>query len=376
MDKNLNLPPVIETMMEKLEQYVMLCKYLQLYMVEPSTVIDQLSNSEDGDLKTIFLNVKEGLKGDFTKSKAIDIGRQAIFSAIVKVKDELVSAYNDAKDVSKYPTIELYNAYDIAMNNTDIFTIMRRKEAYTANEVALEYLHSKLIKISEPMLREVDNVIDVKTYLYKLNVVLDMLVKNRDKSVFEKPIMHHKQVTDYSKVVLNNVSGDKYDIVENTPIPFDDMCGISDKELFVKLMQDIKVPMMIDKSVLELLNAAVDKLDLAITDIRTAIEQYGNNVTLINKVDTYFTKTISDFGENYILPYSESKVTTAEFDIAIANYSNFLETQAIDMSNSFAMVSYVAKDILTDLKLYTQCYAVLDMISFHGTVGRYTANVK
>lgn len=376
MDKELKLPIVIEALEYALNLYLGYSTLLQRYMVNPSAVIEELAGSTNEELANTFGNVKLGLKGDFTRSKAIDIGRQAIFNVIIQAKDMVASAYNDALDINKYPTIEVFATHDIIMNNTDTYTLAKRKEAYNANEVTVEYLHNKLMGMSVEILKDIDDKIEFKEFLYKLNMALDMLNKKRDTTYFSMPLHRFKQSSEYSAIMKDIVHTDKYTHTECTLIPYDDLSLLNENELFVSLLSTIKAPEVISKSTLSLLDEAIDKLPAALEDIRNSVRLYGENIGKMKDVKTVFLATLTEFGEKYIIPCSQSEITTGEYDIGLSNYSNFLEIQITDMSNAFANVSYLANEIMKDLKLYMHSYSLLDMMSFTGTVGRYSVNSK
>lgn len=376
MKTDLNLPPVIVTLTNAYKKYIELSTYLKLYMTEPAAVIMELSGQEESELSLIFKDVAQGLKGDFTRNKAIDIGKQAIFNAIVKVKDELVNAYNEALDISKYPTIEVFNTFDVVMNNTDTYSLLARKEAYGANEVSIEYLYNKLMGISVELLKDVDAQIEFAEYLNRLTVVLSSLTATRDLSYFDRPYNVFRQASEYSSIMKDAVANDGYTHVENGYLTYSDISSLNEKDIYLNAVRNTKGSIANANDTLTMLNDIVDVLPQAIASIKQDILNYGNSLEKLKNVSTVFLPTLTEFGEKYIVPFMQSEMTLGTFDTGLSNYSNFLETQIADTSNAFADISNVAYDILRDLKLYMQCYSVVDMMTFTGTVGRYSVNSK
>lgn len=376
MKNALNLPPVIETLTKAYAKYIELSTYLKLYMSEPAAVIKELSECEESELSSVFKDVAQGLRGDFTRSKAIDIGKQAIFNAIVKTKDELVNAYNEALDISKYPTIEVFNTFDVVMNNTDTYSLLTRKDAYTANEVAIEYIYNKLTALSVTLLKEVDAQIEFGDYLNRLNSILSTLTVSRDVNYFDKPYNVFRQASEYSSIMKDAVAKDGYHHVENDFVAYSDIASLNEKEIYLDAIRVTKSKEANANDTLTILNDVVDILPQAIVNIKNDITNYGSSIEKLKNVSTVFLPTITEFGENYLVPFMQSEMTLGTFDTALSNYSNFLETQIADTSNAFAEISNIAYNILRDLKLYMQCYSVVDMMTFTGTVGRYSVNSK
>jgi hypothetical protein len=336
------------------------------FIKNPDTVINNLANSNDENIASIFSNIAKGIKGEFTRGKAIEYGKQNIINLITKIAIDIEKEYTPITEHIKilYKTLE--DNVSIVENTTNTKVLLARKELYNYDIMSKEFLVRRAIAfIGTSLLLHNDKYNGLSTYLAKLPMLLD----NND-------MINYQELTDLKtnyknhKVVINsdykNINIVRKDVTVPTELelPTTEVTIVSDDTLLEMLNKtELDIP---DVYPTELLDNLINMLPNTIAKIGNEIDVLNVGIHDFNPNDNFITYLKNMV--NNCTDYANLIITENEFIIRNNNYLDILtRCNTLDYELTKYIGSIVNK-INNNINIYLAVYAAIDKITLNGTI--------
>lgn len=326
---------------------------------DPDTVIANLLNGSNKDL---FLDIAQGLRNEYTRDKAIVLGRAALKniaeSIVTDIKedtDELLTEYlNNIKNV--------IDVNITALKSIDLSAVSKKLEIATTDPVRLEYLNSKIDTVINPKLAS-DNLAaqkNLETFLtvalnklnsidgdYIVSTTYDKFKKSSDLllSVFKKEISKDEIINDISveEVINTIVLADQYEILLDVVNNSEFVPEADNTKLFIQVVESFLKKM-----------ASIDNL-------RTKLYNEISKVSFIAAYEfakIYYDQTVIKYTDGTIngevLLNKDSRTTEfeAKLNLALNLINNAIVVDMNKLNNDLAIMDQLA-DIIVEVLYIT-----------------------
>ena len=322
---------------------------------DPDTVVANILNTDHKDL---FLDIDKGLRNEYTRDKALVLGRAALKKVVENIVEDIKE---DTDELLAEYTNNIKNVIDVnieALDSIDIETLSNKLETIITNPVRVEYLKGKIDSIINPKLAS-DTLSEQKnidtfltTSLNRLTSIDDKYIVTDANSLFKKTtstlLSVFKDIISKDEVIDDIAVEDVNDIIELTEQHEMLMYTVNESET-VDGLDDVKLFIDVTKMFLTKLKS--------IKDLRNKL--YGE----VEKVDfmpvyefakIYYDETLVKYTDGKIdkeiLINKDTRVSEfeAKLDIMFNNINNAIVVDMNKLNNDLAILDQLS-DILVEV---------------------------
>lgn len=353
------------------------CDILGLYQKDPFQVASKFANGDykflaseeaEGSIKTSIEDFKEilkGINGDFTKSRAIEIGKNKILRYIEEHTIELVSEYSELKSVIKLPLETILSNMKI-LNDVPFDTVAfeRRKAIYTGPLAAKEFMSKKLmITISN----ELGANLDVKTVLNTLLTVVGQHEVAKGFENLNKYIEIYKAKLSLLKLQNEQNETNLVEIAKDTEFNVAEY-GIS---IPLAIIYDANKTVTEDPNItdLDLLGHLSDTVESYQSRITEDTNTFSAVMENFSSIDDNFQSFLEEFKERAIVKFAETVITSDEFVTLVEKYMFLLLSSIVLERNIFVEIYKEAFELNKSISMFNTIFTFVDKVTSSGTVG-------
>lgn len=371
-DVDFKLIEMFEQTGSKITDLINMSVLLGKYMEEPENTLNSILNSiESEEEKKRVSEIIEGLSGEFTRAKALELGKSKIVSIIKDKKDQIVIDYLEIGNLFREPVETLFDNYNIILNTSVIKTIELRKDVYNSKQMLLDHARRKLPTVVVPMINNAESSKSVTEYISRLNDILTIM-KNFDvsdiKNIFNVYLTRKEYIEDLIKKYSKEFK-DEYinvEIVEKKLDTNEYVNGLINGDTIVEEGKDV----------MTILDDVISNMNSALLSLKDNMDLLTKTIKNNNNERTLTTPIINKFIEDSVIPYSESVITTEEYMDKIAITTNLVKNSIrIDLT----LVNSVCNklhELNMLLNVYMVIYSVLDKITLHINIENTTLKVS
>lgn len=371
-DVDFKLIEMFEQTGSKITDLINMSVLLGKYMEEPENTLNSILNSiESEEEKKRVSEIIEGLSGEFTRAKALELGKSKIVSIIKDKKDQIVIDYLEIGNLFREPVETLFDNYNIILNTSVIKTLELRKDVYNSKQMLLDHARRKLPTVVVPMINNAESSKSVTEYISRLNDILTIM-KNFDvsdiKNIFNVYLTRKEYIEDLIKKYSKEFK-DEYinvEIVEKKLDTNEYVNGLINGDTIVEEGKDV----------MTILDDVISNMNSTLLSLKDNMDLLTKTIKNNNNERTLTTPIINKFIEDSVIPYSESVITTEEYMDKIAITTNLVKNSIrIDLT----LVNSVCNklhELNMLLNVYMVIYSVLDKITLHINIENTTLKVS
>lgn len=371
-DVDFKLIEMFEQTGSKITDLINMSVLLGKYMEEPENTLNSILNSiESEEEKKRVSEIIEGLSGEFTRAKALELGKSKIVSIIKDKKDQIVIDYLEIGNLFREPVETLFDNYNIILNTSVIKTLELRKDVYNSKQMLLDHARRKLPTVVVPMINNAESSKSVTEYISRLNDILTIM-KNFDvsniKNIFNVYLTRKEYIEDLIKKYSKEFK-DEYinvEIVEKKLDTNEYVNGLINGDTIVEEGKDV----------MTILDDVITNMNSTLLSLKDNMDLLTKTIKNNNNERTLTTPIINKFIEDSVIPYSESVITTEEYMDKIAITTNLVKNSInIDLT----LVNSVCNklhELNMLLNVYMVIYSVLDKITLHINIENTTLKVS
>lgn len=343
---------------------------LKKFVENPDDTTEEILNSSL-PIAEQFKEIKVALTGEFTRSKAIDIGKHNI----VKYYESLLKSIldNDNQTVAEYAASkvkELQEQLDITYRNIDTTVINRRREKYMENSLTVEFINRKINLVVEDRKTKLGSPKSVVEFLYACR---ELLAKIRLGDFEEIDNVYDKFKKDEYKIKRNveNLGDVDYSIGNLTSNV--NPCSLESNEILAKAIDDLDIEQPIeDSETLNIFSSMIDVIDRTATDIKSNIDKLNEKVSKFATTKDLSVQIVTVLNDSVILPYSKMEITAEEYMNKTKELIQCLENVVIIEKDVKTCVDNHAKGILNDINIFYYIYNLIDEATLKGQLDPVT----
>ncbi len=364
-DLELKLVDKIKIVKELVERYLDGTKLLKDYINNPIETAVSINSGFEGTFGESFKDVITGLNGEFTKNKAIEIGKQKILNYIISIKEEIDKNYLDLEDVIKEPLRIIYDNYNIIMDTTDNGTLKVRKNSYLTNKLTIQYMERRLVGTLEPIVANYSSEISIKDYLIKL-LELTKLIREIEFTELEQAHLVYVN----KKTYLNTMSNKAISVVKDEVIkPAVTIKEVNTSEIMTNLLNRIKCVDLYENE-LDVLSTIIEELPITINTLKEKIEELNNKLNVYSKEKSDTISYLSNLAEKAIVPYENSEITETDYVEHIENYSGLINNSLVIDNDFITTIANISLELNISLNIYMVIHSIVDKTTLSGTIGK------
>lgn len=346
------------------EEFKKSIQIMKRYVEQPSVVADEILNS-DLIIKDDFKDIAIGLKGTFTKAKALDMGKKKILSYITGLVNEIKQNKIDMTGYVKELVGHLRDVYDVVYNNTDIQLQERRKDQYMSHYLYTDLFRTRL----NNHLLEYAGMYGCKPgsndLLFGFREVLSMLSLYNTDDVDEK----YKKYLFRTEYIANNflylgTNQFKQDVfqIDST------MIDKSVDNMLAEYIEKIEEEQDTTEDVLNILNTIIGQLDRTLGNLKDNIDKVEEKLMSIvvkgDLCDLVLDKVLNEL----IVGYSNAEITASDFVVKLKDSLVTMDNLVSIEHDLRIMVYNVCSKFKTDLEIYSKIYDIVNELTYKGSM--------
>lgn len=356
----------------KIKDLISKSELLGKYIDEPENVLSSLlSTIDDEEEKKRVNEILLGMRGEFTRSKALELGKNKIINLIKALRDEIAVDYVEINNLFKEPTETLFDNYNVIINTTNNQALNLRKEQYMAKPMLIDYAIRKIPSVVIPYINEAGSNKSVVEYLSRIRDIL-IIMDNYDVSDVKHMFETYKNRKEY----LEDLQKRYHNVFNNEFIKIE----LIEKQLntaeYIKFLVDGDTIVPEGKDSLTILNELVDRLPKTIELLKSDIEEITNYIKKNKEERTITIPVINDFINKAILPYGDGEITKDVYIENIAVTSNVLKNSTnidLDLVND---VTDKLHELNILLNVYMVIHSIVDKITLYINIENSTMKVS
>ena len=371
-DVDFKLIEMFEQTGNKITDLINMSVLLGKYMEEPENSLNSiLSTIESEEEKKRVSEIIEGLTGEFTRAKALELGKAKIISIIKEKRDQIVLDYLEIGNLFREPVETLFDNYNIIINTSVIKTIELRKDVYNSKQMLLDHARRKLPSVVVPLINNAESSKSVAEYISRLNDILTIM-KNFDvsdiKNIFNVYLTRKEYIEDLIKKYSKEFK-DEYiniEIVEKRLDTNEYVNGLINGDTIVEEGKDV----------MSILDDVIGNMNSTLLSLKDNMDLLTKTIKNNNNEKTLTTPIINKFIEESVIPYSESVITTEDYMDKIAITTNLVKNSINIDLNLVNSVCNKLHELNMLLNVYMVIYSVLDKITLHINIENTTLKVS
>ena len=348
---------------DNIKLYLNGCSILKLYIAAPSAIATDINNTYNTTMKGNFIDIVNGLKGEFTRSKATELGKLQITNYLNDILTTINNTYNELSDNITSYINTINDNLDVINNTTNNKTLLLRKEVFTKDKLSISYLERKTTAVLESDIKKVSDIITVNDFLNKLSIISDNL------SIVDNDSL----INTITTIESNRIGIDTYTkyldtkpYIQDSSLVKTDYKTITDVNTIIfNILDGIKDTT--DTSIHELLILLIDKLPIVIENLKGNITTTLDSISKIT-LSSNTSKYLESINTKAIIPYTDSTVTSSEFDNILKSYSNIVKDSLTLDNNYVSTITDICLILNSKLYVYMYIYSILDKATLNGTL--------
>ena len=357
---------------DKVKELLNMSELVGKYIDEPETVLNSLLPSiTDDEEKKRVNEILLGMRGEFTRSKSLELGKNKLVTLIKALKDEITIDYIELNNLFKEPLETIFDNYNVITNTSNNHGISLRKEQYMAKPLLIDYALRKLPSVVVPYINEAGSNKSVNEYLARLRDII-IIMDNFDVS----DVKHMFEIYKNRKEYLEDLQKRYHKEFNNEFIKIE----LIEKQLntadYIKFLVDGDTIVPEGKNGLDILNEIVDRLPKTIELLKADIDEITKYIKN-NKTERSITNTvITDFINNGVIPYSDGEITKEVYIDQIAVTNNILKNSInidLDVVND---VCDKLHELNILLNMYMVIHSIIDRITLYINIENSTMKVS
>lgn len=346
------------------EEFKKSIQIMKRYVEQPSVVADEILNS-DLIIKDDFKDIAIGLKGTFTKAKALDMGKKKILSYITGLVNEIKQNKIDMTGYVKELVGHLRDVYDVVYNNTDIQLQERRKDQYMSHYLYTDLFRTRL----NNHLLEYAGMYGCKPgnndLLFGFREVLSMLSLYNTDDVDEK----YKKFLFRTEYIANNflylgTNQFKQDVfqIDST------MIDKSVDNMLAEYIEKIEEEQDTTEDVLNILNTIIGQLDRTLGNLKDNIDKVEEKLMSIVVKGDLYDLVLDKVLNELIVGYSNAEITASDFVVKLKDSLVTMDNLVSIEHDLRIMVYNVCSKFKTDLEIYSKIYDIVNELTYEGSM--------
>lgn len=346
------------------EEFKKSIQIMKRYVEQPSVVADEILNS-DLIIKDDFKDIAIGLKGTFTKAKALDMGKKKILSYITGLVNEIKQNKIDMTGYVKELVGHLRDVYDVVYNNTDIQLQERRKDQYMSHYLYTDLFRTRL----NNHLLEYAGMYGCKPgnndLLFGFREVLSMLSLYNTDDVDEK----YKKFLFRTEYIANNflylgTNQFKQDVfqIDST------MIDKSVDNMLAEYIEKIEEEQDTTEDVLNILNTIIGQLDRTLGNLKDNIDKVEEKLMSIVVKGDLYDLVLDKVLNELIVGYSNAEITASDFVVKLKDSLVTMDNLVSIEHDLRIMVYNVCSKFKTDLEIYSKIYDIVNELTYNGSM--------
>ena len=371
-DVDFKLIEMFEQTGNKISDLINMSVLLGKYMEEPENTLNSiLRGIESEEEKKRVSEIIEGLTGEFTRAKALELGKAKIISIIKEKRDQIILDYLEIGNLFREPVETLFDNYNIILNTSVIKTLELRKDVYNSKQMLLDHARRKLPSVVVPLINNAESSKSVAEYISRLNDILTIM-KNFDvsdiKNIFNVYLTRKEYIEDLIKKYSKEFK-DEYiniEIVEKRLDTNEYVNGLINGDTIVEEGKDV----------MTILDDVIGNMNSTLLSLKDNMDLLTKTIKNNNNEKTLTTPIINKFIEESVVPYSESVITTEDYMDKIAITTNLVKNSVNIDLNLVNSVCNKLHELNMLLNVYMVIYSVLDKITLHINIENTTLKVS
>lgn len=378
----------VKECMVKLFGYITM---LNDFIAKPDETTEDIIASNCPDLSEYFNNIKLGLIGDATRSRAVELGRSKIFNQILLAKTDVLNAYSALKDIPDVVINIVKENFATILKTTESLPLSTRKTSFLENDVSKEYMGKKMIITLEPLLpRQLGADVTIAQYMQKIISVLSMVgvydfslidsIKGIDINLSNEiqkinALAKNKTTFDALYVVPEEDTMKDIDAVESIEVVNDKLTTIKVDDAALEAFINGKDSLFREKPIsdnLIMLSAVIDALAPIEAKLKNNVDDFSNAAGKSLKNDTNFITVLESLVEGTVATYNSGNSTAGDFDTEYTLAIKVLTGTLMAYVNYVIAINNLGVTVNEDLATYHILYNTISDVCIAGTYGKDT----
>jgi len=364
-----------DELIKELNIYTMLVEKVINYVKNPELVIAEMIELNHTETKPMFENIQTGLKGEFTKQRAIELGKITLIGCVTKQAYLFANKYFKLKETSELASKTLNDKINVMNETCSIDQILIRQEKYMSTLAGKEWVVGKLNKlvnnsefgdVSETKI-QAEEFID--KLIYKLTEKQAGLLTVTYNSELKEAIKTHE--TQFA--VLGAASGNNSIVAlhdalleELTTVDNGDSVEIN----LVDFVKKTKTTTVNDDTidVLELLNKLIIVSKTYQAAIINSISKFTETVSDIIDTDDTCADLLTDFRINVLEKYTDGKLQESDILTEANKHTSLIRSHIVVDNDLLVKILSNGNYINACISIYFSVYDLLDKVTLVGTI--------
>lgn len=370
--EKITINEIMEQLQAAITRYFETCTLFDAFSNDPDAVAADIDQHEDTcTLKQAFSNVTNGLKGEMTRPKAIELGRLALHNYIKEAAAEVNAKINQIDDNQELLSELAMDKMRIIDTSTDTVSIGRRLDEIKDKTLAVEYFLDKAYRVLQPdILAEAGPSIEYVNYLNLLDSVLFTLSNMDIKRYIQSGIDTYNAETKVLATFIKEIkSGNFKDAVISEKVDLPQVLINTPKDSVIEYIGSTVID-NVEKDPMKIFINIHGNLNKAYENLKSNVESFIKITKPCLDIDDDIEDLLEIHLNNVVLSYAEGSTTAEDYLGNTLVYHN-----AIDVK--FNIIEKLINSLITTVNtlsiacdVYLHVHSKIDKATIDGSLGR------
>lgn len=346
----------------RIEKYFYLLDLLKRYVKEPDVVISEIVASKSDER---FVDLEEGLRGEFTRNKAIEFGKKYIVDDLAKLYEEIKDNSKSIKDLFKQDIKDLYDAYNITVVGVDFNHLEVKLDYITKSDLTIRYAVQKANGVMSKFIPKYDSKLNGAELLYKLASVVNI---GNNSGKLKEYLSSFKEVSDkLSKVIFH--SEDTFDKVKSS---FTECVPnqLNTTERISAELHNVKMNDIAEDQIVSSISRLVENLKEASSVLESDIENTQSAI-LDNGTEPYesILKYLLELNTDTVVKFINSELTESEYTEKIDHSKKVVFITLAYLSSFISKIVCELEDMKYKISMFDEIRDITSEVVVTSTAG-------
>lgn len=336
-------------------------KYLKMFIEAPEFAVKKLSAS-DSEHANVFKEIEIAMNGEFTRAKALDLGKHKILNCIKEQVDAIKENNITLEEYANSLLKDLTEQLEIVNRNIDMTILNRRRTRYMTNSLTQRYIKHAITSIIEAKAKEYGTSLTLPQFLMVIREVL-----SRIKVCDLTELVEYIKQYNFNKHVLTNKIENPTDVRPIEPVI--KLKEYETESLFKDYLKEAESAMEViatEEGELEVFNTILDMIDPTYKCIKSNIEKFEEVIKTFTTNEQLIIATTQKIYETLVVPYAESKITAVEYQTTIDALMLCLNNLMILATDIRHVILNNVTLLLSHVEIYHKIYVLLEETTLKG----------
>lgn len=350
-----------------IESLVKNIKYLKQYIGAPEFTIKKLASS-DSELSSIFKEIELAYQGEFTRSKAFELGKHKLLNCIKEQVESIKSNNITLEDYALSLLKDLEEQLEIVNRNIDMTVVNRRRTRYMTNSLTQRYIKQAIQAVIEAKAKEYNSALTLPQFVMVLREIMSRL-----KVCDLTELVEYIKKYNFKKHVLTTKIENP---VEVQPLQSEiQLKEYEAEQLFRDYLKDAEAALELiatEDGELEIFNTLLDGVEPTYKLIKKNIDNFKEVIKSFATNEQLIVITTDKIYETLVVPYAESRITAVEYQTGLDNLLICLENLMVLATDIRHVILNNVSLLLAHVEIYHKIYTLIEETTIKGQLGKDT----